>query len=248
MKYLTLIVLLSFSVSLLASEKPVLKYDPTGSNSWIPYYIKQSDNPGIIGELIPLLLSDTHIKGIKVDLPAARMKKALEVGDIDFDIISPSWLSEQEQQSYLFSEPIMAITEYIVRLKKDNLPILDKNAYLGKEVGTVRGYYYHDDELFKRVDFSSERELVLALAKERVSLAILGGEPALYWSKQLNVPLDLTLTHSQCMLHLRIRKEHARLLVLINASIKSLKAQGVISQLLDKYLSTYKVSKPNESN
>ena len=83
------------------------------------------------------------------------MQLALEKGEIDFDIISPSWLSEEEQSKVIFSKPFLKVTEYIVTLDQLNSPatidstLLPKQqvkSYQGKVVGTVRGYYYHDDD------------------------------------------------------------------------------------------------------
>ncbi len=44
------------------NAQTILKYNVNASNGWIPYFISNSpDNPGIIGELVPLILSQANI-------------------------------------------------------------------------------------------------------------------------------------------------------------------------------------------
>lgn len=66
MKFITSLILfstLSVFHCAYAHEKVVLSYDVTGSNSWIPYYIQNAQNPGILGELIPLVLAESGLYG-----------------------------------------------------------------------------------------------------------------------------------------------------------------------------------------
>lgn len=241
--FLLLVVsLISFIVE--AEEELVLRYDPSGSNSWVPYYIQGAENPGILGEYVPHLLAEAGIAGKKVVLPAARMQLALEKGEIDFDIISPSWLSEGEQSKVIFSKPFLKVTEYIVTLDQLNSPtIIDSTllpkqqvkSYQGKVVGTVRGYYYHDDDTFTRMDFSSERELLLALASGRVKMAIIGEKTAKYWASKLGIAIDFPILHSSGELHLRLNKEHQPILNMLNEAIDALSEKGLIEQLSKKY-------------
>ncbi|MFD2166797.1 substrate-binding periplasmic protein [Thalassotalea euphylliae] len=226
---ISLLVLLPYALT--ASEL-VLKYDPSGSSTWIPYYIAESEQPGIMGELIPLVLARSKIKGKKIVLPAARMNKALEGGVIDFDIISPSWIKPNERiGQFVFSEDIMSIEEYTVKLASSTQHI----PYKGNRVGTVRGYLYHDDDQYKRVDFSSEKNLVMALSTKRIKVAIIGKLPAQYWASQLGVEIKFQELHSSGMLHIRLRSEFSHLLPQINAAITSVKADGTIDNLVKKY-------------
>ena len=99
--------LISFIVE--AEEELVLRYDPSGSNSWVPYYIQGAENPGILGEYVPRLLAEAGIAGKKVVLPAARMQLALEKGEIDFDNFfvvfdHPNSCDEEEDSSTPLAE------------------------------------------------------------------------------------------------------------------------------------------------
>lgn len=119
---------------------------------------------------------------------------------------------------------------------------MDINTIRGQEIGTVRGYLYHDDSEYTRIDFKSERELIIALQKGRIQAAIAGDLTALYWAKELEVPIALAAVHSDGVLVIRMRKEHQALLGQINDAISQLRSQGVIDALLAKYTSGQSVA------
>lgn len=217
-----------------------LKYNITGSYSWYPYFIgDQAEAPGMITELIPMILSMAEIKGEILALPPKRTNNALEAGQLDFDIVSPSWFEKQDLGPlFVKSAPIMQITEYVVTLPENVSKYKDISQIKGQEIGTVRGYLYHDDKDFIRADFTSEQELIKALDKHRVNAVIAGNYPALYWSTQLRIPVALAAVHSDGDLVFRLRKEHADLLPAINQAIATLKANGKIDEIIKKYTQT----------
>lgn len=145
-----------------------LSYSVSGSSNWYPYYIANNpDSPGILSELIPKLLALAHVDGQKLTLPPKRTNKGLETGLLDFDIVSPSWFEHGDfGPLFVQSIPIMAITEHLVTLNENADKWQDIEQIKGKEIGTVRGYLYHDDALFTRIDFTSEQELIKALHKD----------------------------------------------------------------------------------
>ncbi|WP_198782729.1 substrate-binding periplasmic protein [Shewanella putrefaciens] len=214
-----------------------LKYNITGSYSWYPYFIgDQAEAPGMITELIPMILSLAKIDGEILTLPPKRTNNALETGQLDFDIVSPSWFEKQDLGPlFVKSVPIMQITEYVVTLPENVSKYKDIGQIKGKQIGTVRGYLYHDDKDFIRADFTSEQELIKALDKHRVDAVIAGNYPALYWSTQLRIPVALAAVHSDGDLVFRLRKEHTDLLPAINQAIATLKANGKIDEIIKKY-------------
>ncbi|WP_286267515.1 substrate-binding periplasmic protein [Thalassotalea atypica] len=214
----------------------VLKYDLSGSSSWIPYYIDNKETPGILGELIPLILEEANIEGRQVTLPPKRTNLALQHGILDFDTVSPSWLNKEEMSAnYVFSKPLIAIQEFIIYLPNTFEELPSKSIILGEEVGTIRGYYYHDDDKFIRADFSSERELIFALYSKRIKYAIMGDLPAIYWSSKLRIPVSFGPNHSAGKLHIRLRADMKGLLPRINDAIQRIKADGRINLILNKY-------------
>nr|WP_227006595.1 transporter substrate-binding domain-containing protein [Shewanella donghaensis] len=214
-----------------------LKYNVNGSSGWVPYYIpNEALDSGILGELVPKLLSIAEIEIEKHNYPPKRTNQALETGLLDFDFVSPSWFANGDMGAeFIQSEPVLNIQENIITLKKNSLAWADIDKIKDQSIGTVRGYLYHDDDVFKRVDFTSEQQLILALHKNRVEAAISGDLPALYWAKKLNLPISLAAVHSDGVLVMRLRKEHQALMPQINAAIAKLKSDGTIQSLVHKY-------------
>lgn len=233
---------LLFSLLLISRQvwaETTLSYNVSGSSSWYPYYISETaDRPGILGELVPQIFARAGIKLKKKKLPPKRTNSALETGQLDFDVVSPSWFEHQDLgELFVQSEPLFPIKEHIIVLNENVAQWQSISKIKNQQIGTVHGYLYHDDDQFMRIDFKSERELVMALKKQRVAAAISGDLTALYWAKELNIGIGLAALHSDGELVVRLRKEHEQLLPQINQAIAVLKDNGVIDAIVDKYVS-----------
>ncbi|MCO7189462.1 MULTISPECIES: transporter substrate-binding domain-containing protein [unclassified Pseudoalteromonas] len=211
-----------------------LKYSISGSGTFYPYFTNDPHHPGILPDLVARILAQASVQGENIVLPAKRTNRYLASGKIDFDLISPAWLnsSQRTDPRFVFSEAILPIREYVIT----RTPVGPLTSLSGQMVGTVRGYYYHDDDVFTRVDFESERALLQALNKGRVELAIVGDLPAKYWSEQDKVNLHFNQLHSQGLLHIRLRAEHAHLLPRLNRAILTLQRSGQIARIETYYL------------
>lgn len=221
------------------SPTPTLKFDPSGSSAWYPYYINTGEKRGIVTDVVDVILVNANINGQEVILPPMRTNLSLENAVVDFDLINPDWLSEEKKSSrYVFSDTVIPIKEHIIYLAGTPIPKdLGKDEQLkGQSLGTVRGYYYHNDHLFNRLDYPSEKELVKALFRKRITFAISGDKPAQYWAKALSVPIILGPIHSDGFLRIRLRKELEYLLPQINHAIQTLKVNGSITRIIDSYI------------
>ncbi|WP_125716747.1 substrate-binding periplasmic protein [Pseudoalteromonas rubra] len=211
-----------------------LKYSISGSGTFYPYFTNDPQHPGILPDLVAKILAQSALQGENIVLPAKRTNRYLASGKIDFDLISPAWLkaAQRSDPRFVFSQAILGIREYVVT----RTPTEPLRALSGLTVGTVRGYYYHDDDDFTRVDFESERALLQALNKGRVDRVIIGDLPARYWSEQDNVTLHFNQLHSHGTLHIRLRAEHTHLLPELNRAIETLRGSGQIAQVEAYYL------------
>lgn len=217
-----------------AQVRHTLKYSISGSGAFYPYFTNDPHHPGILPDLVERILTQASLQGENIVLPAKRTNRYLAAGKIDFDLISPAWLNSTQRTDprFVFSQPILPIREFIVT----QTPTEPLTNLSGQMVGTVRGYYYHDDDVFTRVDFESERALLKALSKGRVELAIIGDLPARYWSEQDKIDLHFNQLHSQGLLHIRLRAEHGHLLPQLNQAILTLQKTGQIARIETYYL------------
>lgn len=223
-------------MSLDSKQNPIatLNYDPSGSSAWYPYYINDDKTPGILPEVLETILALANIEGVRKTFPPKRTNVAIKRGDIDFDFVNLDWLPKNESlEPFVFTDGIIRIKEYLVSLKGYQPPesIIEMN-----QLGTVRGYYYHDEDEFERVDFTSERELVLALKLNRIGQVIIGDRPALYWAQHLNVPIQFNELHSDGDLRIRLRKEHQHLIPHLNHAIKQINSSGKLEEIVGRYI------------
>lgn len=222
------------STDVLEENTATLRYDPSGSNAWYPYYIENEKFPGIIPEALQAIFDIANIEGQKKVFPPKRTNLALKKGEIDFDLVNVDWLPANESlEHYVFSDGIIRIKEFVVTLKDYQTPEIRSEI---NNIGTVRGYYYHNEDEFNRVDFSSERELILALKLGRVGQVIIGDRPALFWAQQLDVSIQFTQMHSDGFLRMRLRKEFQPLLPRLNRAIKQINDSGKINEIVERYI------------
>lgn len=228
---------MTMSSSFASNTLTKLSYNVHASYTWVPYYIPQTPNmPGIVIEIIPQILAQANIEGTAKSYPPRRTKYALDKGFLDFDIVSPSWFKDTKtEENFVLSSPFLPIESYLVTLEKNAGKWMSARPMTRQEIGTVLGYIYHNDNEFIRADFHSEKDLIKGLAMGRVEAAIIGKYPAIYWSRELLVPIRLARVHSSGNLVLRLRKEHQDLLPQINEAIKRLKQQGIIKAIVNKY-------------
>ena len=239
--FIRTLILLAINIGFMAVSwgDDTLTYDVKGSGGWHPYFIPCNNGEnGILPEILTFIFAEADIKGERIDFPVSRKERAFESGIIDFDFISPSWLSPEKDDTYFtFSAPIIPIREHIIFIQGQRLPanFLTEQQRIKPHIGTVRGYLYHDEHMFNRVDYRSEKELIQALSLQRIEWGIAGDLTAHYWARELDVELVLGPIHSSGQLHMRLQKNKAHLLPRINAAIRTLKASGKLDTILARY-------------
>lgn len=224
-----------------AEAQTVLKFDPSGSDGWAPYYFKPELAPrrGIMPEVTRAILQRAGIDGIEVDYPPMRTNFYLLNGEIDFDFVNPKWIADTElRDRFIYSDPVIAINEYYIALESTDSSLFLNQLGTDKKalVGTIRGYYYFNEADIERVDFNSEKELLKALELGRVDVVIMGDLTARYWASQSNIEVKVVAEHTRGYLHIRMRKELAPLLNRLNHGIAQAKTERVIERAIASYI------------
>lgn len=227
---------LTYSSALLHAREEQLRFDASASNSHIPYSTGDETHPGIIQESILAILEQAGLDAKPIALPPKRTLLALEQGILDFHVMSLDWFPNQDFDSerFVMSEPFITIDEYLIALA-NTPPLATDFSIEGLRIGTISGYFYHNQAHFERVDFPSEEALLKALLLKRVNYAIVGDLPGLYWARKLAIPITMLKRNSSGQLRLRLRKQKAHLLPQINQAIQTLNAQGKFGEIEEKY-------------
>lgn len=214
-----------------------LKYDLGSTTAWAPFGFTGIQNkPGILIELIERVMKEAAIVTETSYLPVKRAVTALELGQIDFDAVSPDWFKDKLiGVDYVSSVPLFEVTEYFVTLPNFVEEFNQPEMAYGQLVGTVAGYAYFDDDKFIRADFLSESELIMGLVKGRFKVAIIEKRAAQHWAKKNNVEIMFASVHTKGDIVLRLRKEHEKLLPRINQAINFFQKNGELKKIFDKY-------------
>ncbi|MBE1298990.1 MAG: transporter substrate-binding domain-containing protein [Alteromonadaceae bacterium] len=231
---------LSFSSSLTAQES-TLRYNIYGSGNWVPYVFADNIDPaypGIVAEVIELVLRNTQISGESIRLPPERTNNSVRFGDyIDMDVVSPAWFKDGQPPFGELTTAFMTIEEYIVTspINLTRFPSIEAIYQEDVVVGGVRGYYYYDSDLFNRMDFPSEEHLVKALNAQRVDVIIMGKPTADYFAQKLGVDVSMGPLHAEGELCFRISSSKSYLIPELNRAIERLVASGKIDTIIEKY-------------
>lgn len=232
-----LLLLFNFSVSANNNNTP-LKYDLGVGGGWIPY--QRGADPkqiGIFEEITQFVQQHSNIVFETVNYPPKRAEFALKNETVDFDFICVEWFADNQfdDSTYVVSDPIFSVTEYYVTLDGNAKKFETRRDAFGKNVGTIAGYFYHDDVNFKRMDFLNEGQLILGLQHNRFKTAILEQETAKYWARTLNVRIEFAARHSVGQLRFRLLKKHKALIPKINQTINKMKLNGELANIFKKH-------------
>ncbi|MCV2885121.1 transporter substrate-binding domain-containing protein [Aestuariibacter sp. AA17] len=219
------------------ANSEILYFDLGIEGRWVPYQRgANSGSYGVFKEVTDAIAKHANLTFDHVYFPAKRAQKALIDGLIDFEFISLAWLKgSQPGEDFVVSQPIFEVQEYIVTLEGNGENFEKPHSYYDHAVGTIDGYFYHDDDKFKRHDFSTESELIQALGKGRVRVAILEKETAKFWASVHGVSLEFTSLHSRGDLLIRLRNEKQQFMPLINFGITKIKQSGELAKILSSH-------------
>lgn len=236
-RILVKILLLSLASSACIAKES-LRYNLGTSGSSIPYENAVDDlRPGIMVELLPLIMDAAGLKTEKVMLSTKRAAQAFKNGALDFDFFSPEWVPPNEENSnFVFTSPIIDVTEYFVTLPKNIDRYRTRNQIRNDSiVGIIDGYVYFDADTFTPLAFQSESDLILALRNQRIEVAIMEEAVARYWSAKHGVHITFGAIHTKGSLALRLHSRHKDKVGRLNNVIQKLKAEGEIQSVIDKY-------------
>ena len=174
----------------------------------------------------------------KISLPPRRSAQALQRGLLDFEVVSSEWFADKTVgEGYVASQTLLPVSEYFITLPQYQEYGLQSDWVYQQMVGTIGGYHYFDEEVLKRMDMPSEKQIIIGLAKGRFNVGILELHTARYWAKKLQVPVVIGKLHSHGEWVLRLREERSDIIPRIDQAISELKSSGKIKKVTDTYLS-----------
>ena len=222
------------SFALDKKDTPMLYFDLGEKGGWVPFRnAEKNGGTSVFTDLSKALEADSGIQFQTVNFPPKRAAKALIDGIVDFDFTCLEWFRGNDPgPDFVTTEPFFEISEYIITLKNNTHLFPSPESIFGKLVGTISGYLYFDDDKFTRTDFLNENRLILGLKNGRFKAVILEKETAKYWAKLNDTEIGFAALHTSGYLVMRLRKEHASLIPLLNQSIQTIKKSGKLQAIL----------------
>ena len=230
------VLLTALLISAFTEAADPMRYDIVGQKNWAPYFTQNEKHPGLFVEILESVLKEAKIPAIPVRTLSHTSPIAIDAGEVDVDIISPSWFKNNKIPSeYIISARIMPIVEYLVFRPEDEGKWPNKTSIINQSVGVVENYLYHDEKSYTRQDFESEKALLLGLRDRKIDVAIVGELPFNHWTSKLDINVKIGPLHSRGYLHIRISKGYLNHLKSINRAIVALQESGEISRIFETY-------------
>ncbi len=218
-------------------ESEKLYFDLGEDGGWVPFRNAALRGGTSVFEDITIALHQhTGIQFQSINLPQKRAEKALKDGIVDFDFVCLEWFKNGDPgDNFVVSQPLFEVREYLVTLANDTHLYPTRESMFGKPVGTIGGYFYHDDDKFIRIDLANEDRLLKGLKLQRFNVIILDRETAKYWAKLNNVQIGLAALHSSGYILIRLSDQRKQLLPKIDQAFSQMKNSGQLQAILDKH-------------
>lgn len=218
------------------------------SDVWTPFFMVSGKQFSGIGYDILMEVADRTGDEITIiHVPNKRAQVMFDEGDIDISVIdSPLWNDPGKADSFVFTDELMTVREYIYFVSEQALLIDDPADLAGRKVGIMDGYYYPPfEDLFDRgfvekVEVGNESSLIRMLLLKRVDAIFMDTIAFGMTISQLGLDSDRftrSLILSETALGIKIRAEKSYILPRFNRAISQMREDGSIERIIEKYVS-----------
>lgn len=220
-------------------------------NGYPPFIIVNHKEPsGILIEALKQAAAPHHIQLVFHYFPEKRAARLVDLKQIDVRMESPAWVDQPDK--YLWSEDIIQLADIIISNKHNNYVDKNNHALAGYEIATHLGYGYPTLEaLFQsgkatRKDYSTEIDMLTAVAQKRdvtKRVTVMNRQVAQWVLKDHKelanhlVFSDRILDSAPLKFQFADTEKNRKLVPLINASIKKLRAEKRLEAISKQFLS-----------
>lgn len=204
---------------------------------------QNSPQPGIYPELIRAIARESGYQIELVYVPAARLLRMFEIGELDIEIGSnPAWRKSSPIKS-VYSESYATAYEIICFRPGEAKPGNHADNFPGYDIGVQSGYYYPNFEKafaegkVNRRDTNNAEQLLKMLHAKRFPAIILSKYAADFYRKENpeQYTCEQGAVTDQAQEMLRLPATRANALPRLNAAIARLKKSGEISAIYARY-------------
>jgi len=215
------------------------------SESWEPYWIvRGSAVSGILSDVMQAL--QAHVdEPLLPDrpLPPLRAQKQFLQAKVQLECcVSMAWRASPEQAEVsLWSDTVLEAEEVLVFPVGRAFPFGQLQDLRGHTIATVRGYGYIGSEYFIRSDSPDSKSQLLRLAQGRAEAAIIDRVELAYLLREhaelkgVAGRIESGPVINRSALRIRVHRSRADLLEPLNAAIATLRKDGTLTGIVERY-------------
>lgn len=217
------------------------------SDIWTPFFMESEEGYTGIGH--DILTEITKRTGDSVEFIRVPNKRAFvmfKTDLVDMMVIdSPLWSDPEKSSEYVFTHSLMTVKEYVYTLANSRLTIFGPEDLFGKKISFIGGYQYPVlDEAFRSgkistIEVRNENSLLQMLLLGRVDAILMDSiafahaiADAGYGESMFIRGMQL----SETALGIKIRREKEYIIPRFNSAISSMKKDGTLDKIIEKYL------------
>ncbi len=202
-----------------------------------------SPQPGIYPELIHAIARESGFKIELVYVPAARLLRMFEIGELDIEIgANPAWRKNSPMKS-VYSDSYATAYEILCFRPGEAKPGNHARDFPGYDIGVQAGYWYPNFEQafaegkVKRRDTNNAEQLLKMLHAKRFPAIIVSKYAADFYRKEdpVHYNCEQGAITDQAQEMLRLPATRANALPRLNAAIAKLKKNGEINAIYARY-------------
>lgn len=214
--------------------------------NWEPYWIVEDGRGhGILGKLMQHLASQADLElEASPPYPVKRVQKMFSNAKLTVECcMNRSWRpAEDSHGESLWTEPVMTTHEVLVFPKGQTFNASSSQDLAGKQVATILGYGYANDDLYTRNDVLTNIAQLKLVAARRVDVGIVDMHELQYLlsthetAQTLAGQTNMGPKIGSSELRMRVHSARPDLLEKLNQQIKRIKSDGTLSRISSLYL------------
>ncbi|WP_293268471.1 transporter substrate-binding domain-containing protein [Neptunomonas sp.] len=204
----------------------------------IPFFWqdKAGEYQGIYPDTLRLIANDLKFNLSFEPLSQERLRRYFEIGEIDIEMGVSANIDDRPQikKVSLFTRSFSVVNEVIIYRPELSFPVFILKDLAGQRVATVRGNTVPDSLI--REDFTNQWQIAQRVHRGWNNIGLMKEAVALYYQREENLNYETSLPYASNPVSFRVNSKIKDKLADMNASIDRLDKQGVLEELVCKYL------------
>ncbi len=197
---------------------------------------KEGEYQGIYPDTLRLVAADLNRSLIFVPLSQARLRRHFEMSEIDIEMGVTDKVEDEAtlRKVSLFTRPFSVVNEVIIYRPELSFPVFILKDLAGQHVATVRGNTVPDNLI--REDFTNEWQIAQRVHRGWNNIGLMKEAVALHYQRKHNLNYETSLPYASNPVSFRVNIKEKEIVTSMNLSILRLEKEGVLEQLVCKYL------------